>query len=134
MGVHPQDRPAVRDVLAHGGLVDITTIGRRTREPRRIEIVVHAIDGQLYISGMPSERKRSWLANLEADPRFTLHLKGAARADTPAVARVIDDEAERRSVLAHVARAWRRDDVETMVRLSPLIEVILQAAAARQAG
>lgn len=45
------------------------------------------------------------------------------RADLPASARVVSDEDERRAILSHVARAWRRNDVETMVRYSPLIEV-----------
>src|SRR5216683_7195708 len=68
-------------------------------------------------------RRRSWLANLEADPHFTFHLKGSTRADLPATARIISDEAERRTVLTEVARAWRRNDVETMVTYSPLVEV-----------
>jgi hypothetical protein len=72
---------------------------------------------------MPSRRRRSWLATLEADPHFTFHWKGATRADLPAIARVITDEAERRAVLVDVARAWKRNDVETMVTYSPLVEV-----------
>jgi hypothetical protein len=43
---------------------------------------------------------------------------------------VITDEAERRDVLAGVARAWRRDDLDNMVRHSPLIEVTLDDLAA----
>lgn len=114
--------PEVRQALAHGGLIEITTIGRRTGLPRRIPIVFHAIGGRSYISGMPSRRRRDWLANLEADPRFTVHVRRGVRADLPATARLITDEAERRDILALVARAWRRTDVETMVRYSPLVE------------
>ena len=41
----------------------------------------------------------AWLLNLESDPNLTLHLKrGPARADLPATARVITDDAERRSM------------------------------------
>jgi hypothetical protein len=50
------------------------------------------------------------------------------QADLPATARVIEDEAERRTILAQVARNWGRDDVEEMVRYSPLIEVTIAAA------
>jgi deazaflavin-dependent oxidoreductase (nitroreductase family) len=107
-----------RSALLRGRTVDITTTGRRSGEPRRIEIVFHNIDGRIYLSGMPSRRRRSWLANLEADPHFTFHLKGSTRADLPATARIITDEAERRTVLTEVARAWRRNDVETMVTYS----------------
>jgi deazaflavin-dependent oxidoreductase (nitroreductase family) len=103
--------------------VDITTIGRKSGEPRKLEIVTHNIAGRIYISGMPFPRRRSWLANLDANPKMTVHLKGKVRADLPATARVIEDEAERREILPHIARNWGRKDLETMVEQSPLIEV-----------
>jgi deazaflavin-dependent oxidoreductase (nitroreductase family) len=120
----------VQRALSRSGPIEITTTGRRTGLPRRIPIVFHNIAGRLYISGMPSRRQRSWLANLAADPHMTVHLFRGVRADVPATARVIDDDAERRRVLADVARAWRRDDVETMVGFSPLIEFTLDPDAA----
>jgi deazaflavin-dependent oxidoreductase (nitroreductase family) len=109
--------------LERGHTIDITTTGQRSGEPRRIEIVFHNIDGRIYISGTPYPRKRRWLLNLEANPHLTFHLKGKTRADLAAVARVIEDEAERRAILPHIARAWGRNDVDRMVRYSPLIEV-----------
>jgi len=115
----------IANELKRGHVIDITTTGRKTGEARRLEIVFHNIDGRLYISGQPARRRRSWLANLDAHPELTFHLKGKVKADLPATARVIDDEAERCEVLPHVARAWKRDDLEDMVRDSPLIEVIL---------
>ena len=116
----------VRDALSRPlTVVDISTTGRKSGQERRIEIVLHNIGGRLYISGQPSRRRRGWLANLDADPKFTLHVKRGARADLTATAREITDQTERRQVLEHVARAWRRDDVDTMVRYSPLIEVTL---------
>ncbi len=119
--------PAVRRALAHSGIVDITTTGRQSGEPRRIEIVYHVIGDRIYISGQPNAaRRRSWLANLEADPRFTFHLKNGPRADLPATARVITDPDERRAVIEHVARAWNRTDVDEMVAHSPLIEVQIE--------
>jgi deazaflavin-dependent oxidoreductase (nitroreductase family) len=116
----------VRRALSRGGPIEITTTGRRSGLPRRIPIVFHNIGGRLYISGLPSRRRRGWLANLAADPHLTVHLFRGVHADVPAMARVIDDDAERRALLAHVARAWRRDDVETMVEFSPLIEFTLR--------
>ena len=113
----------VRRALSRGHLVDITTTGRKSGEPRRIELVFHSFDGRLYISGMPRRARRSWLANLEAEPRFTFHLKGPVKADLPARARVIVDPAERESVLTRVAAAWKRTDVDAMVNWSPLVEV-----------
>lgn len=113
----------VRRALSRGHTVDITTTGRRSGEPRRIEVVFHSFDGRLYISGMPRKQRRSWLANLDADPRMTFHLKGAVKADLPARARILVDPAEREAVLRRIAQAWRRTDVDTMVAWSPLIEV-----------
>jgi len=106
--------------------VDITTTGRRSGEPRTLEIVFHNVAGRIYISGIPSPKRRSWLANLDADPHMKFHLKGKVRADLPATARVIEDETERREVLPHIARNWARKDLETMVKQSPLIEVTLE--------
>ena len=121
----------INTALSRGGTIDITTKGRRSGQPRRIEIVFHRIDGRIWISGIPSTRKRAWIANLEADPRMTFHLKGpVAVADLPATARIVDDEAERRHILERVARAWRRTDVDRMVEQSPLIEVTIDEAAA----
>jgi deazaflavin-dependent oxidoreductase (nitroreductase family) len=119
------DEP-IRRALSQGSVIDITTTGRRSGEPRRIEIVYHVIEGRIYISGQPNpSRKRSWLANLEADPKLTFHLKRGVVADLPATARIIADEAERRAILAHVARAWNRTDLDVMVAASPLIEVAI---------
>jgi deazaflavin-dependent oxidoreductase (nitroreductase family) len=126
--------------LAKGGVVDITTTGRRSGRPRRIEIVFHNIGGRIYISGTPPPRRRNWLANLDARPELTLHLEDLVRLDLPAYARIVEDEPERRRIVAPIARSWRRNDsglwadeprpdVETMVRLSPLIEVTLDRAA-----
>ena len=121
----------IRRALSHGHTIDITTTGRRTGLPRRIEITFFNFDGRLYISGMPSRRKRAWIANLEADPRLTFHLKGPrGSADLAARARVITDDAERRAVLPRVAAVWHRDDVEGMVAFSPLIEVTIEQAVA----
>ena len=123
-------KEAIDAALERGHTIDITTRGRRSGRPRRIEIVFHNIDGRIYISGAPSQRKRGWLSNLEADPHFTFHLKRRVNADLPATARIISDEAERRAILLHVARAWGRTDLETMVRYSPLIEVRLERKSA----
>jgi deazaflavin-dependent oxidoreductase (nitroreductase family) len=131
----------LKGALERGGVIDITTTGRRSGRPRRIEIVFHNIDGRIYISGTPSPRRRSWLADLDARPELTLHLKGEVRADLPAHARIIEEESERRRILAPIARSWRRNDsglwtsgalrpsIETMVRQSLLIEVTLDREA-----
>ena len=116
---------AIRSVLERGGLIDITTTGRTSGQPRRLEIVYHVFDGRIYISGMPAVgRERAWLKNLRAEPRFTFHLKKGPVADLPATARIIDDPAERHEVMARVAQVWRRDPA-VMEAHSPLIEVLI---------
>jgi deazaflavin-dependent oxidoreductase (nitroreductase family) len=117
---------AIQRALSRGHTIDITTSGRKTGQPRRIEIVFHNFDGRIFISGIPSSRKRSWIANLQADPRLTFHLKGpGASADLPATARVITDDAERRAILPQIAAVWGRRDLDAMIAASPLIEVSL---------
>jgi deazaflavin-dependent oxidoreductase (nitroreductase family) len=118
-------KEAIETALERGHTVDITTTGRETGRPRRLEIVFHNIDGRIYISGIPSRKRRSWLANLDANPNFKFHLKGKVSADLPAKARIIDQEAERREILPHIARNWGRKDLEMMVQYSPLIEVTI---------
>jgi len=115
---------STHDALARSQLIDMTTTGRRTGQPRRIEIALHSIDGRLYISGMPrADRKRAWILNLERDPRLTVRLKQTTNAEVPAMARVIEDPVERRQILELVAARWGRTDVDVMVAHSPLIEL-----------
>jgi deazaflavin-dependent oxidoreductase (nitroreductase family) len=118
------DRSAIAAALRRGGIIDITTTGRRSGRPRRIEIVFFNVGDRVYITGLPGTR--AWMANVRADPRLTLHLKRDVVADLPGVARVITDEAERRPVMEHVTEAWgRQSQLEAFVAGSPLIEVIL---------
>ncbi len=109
-----------------GSIIDITTTGRKSGEARRIEIVFHNFGGTVYISGFPRPQKRSWLANMEAHPDFTFHLKNDLVADLPATARSITDAAERLPILEQVRRSqtsWAEVSVEDAVRWSPLVEV-----------
>ncbi len=88
--------------------IDITTIGRRSGKPRRIEIVFYRAGDEIYLSGIPGPRTRDWLTNLAAHPGFTFHLKHGVVADLPATATVIVDPAERRHVLAVFVEEFNR--------------------------
>ena len=88
--------------------IDITTLGRRSGEPRRIEIVFYRSGSAIYLSGIPAPKRRDWLANLAAQPQFTFHLKHGVVADLPARATVIDDPAERRRVLTVFVEEFNR--------------------------
>ena len=110
------------NLLHHSQLIDLTTTGRRTGRPRKIEIFLHDHDGLLFISGMPrADRTRDWIHNVTADPHVILHLKQSMTADIPATARVVTDQAERRPLIEAAARRWGRSDVEEMLQHSPLI-------------
>ena len=46
--------------LYRSQVIDLTTTGRRTGRPRRIEIFLHEDGGRLFISGMPrADRTRT---------------------------------------------------------------------------
>jgi deazaflavin-dependent oxidoreductase (nitroreductase family) len=113
----------IRRALASDRTIDITTVGRSSGEPRRIEIWFYRYDGRVFLSGSPGTR--GWYANLLANPEFTFHLKGSVQADLPAVARPITDEAERRRVIAGILDELGRGygGTDEWVAGSPLAEV-----------
>jgi deazaflavin-dependent oxidoreductase (nitroreductase family) len=114
---------AIQRALENDRTIDITTTGRTSGEPRRIEVWRYRYDGRIFLSGSPGTR--DWYANLLAHPGLTYHLKGSAHADLPAVARPITDEAERREVVAGILEDLGRgsDNLEEWVASSPLAEV-----------
>ncbi|MFF2127610.1 nitroreductase family deazaflavin-dependent oxidoreductase [Streptomyces olivochromogenes] len=111
--------------------IDITTVGRRSGAPRRIEVWFHHIEGRWYLSGVPGPR--NWYANLQANPRFVVHLKHRVTADLPATAKPVD-EATRRRVITEIlglqnrpqlaARVSRRQNLDEWLAGSPLIEIV----------
>jgi hypothetical protein len=106
--------------------VDITTNGRRSGEPRRIETWFYRVDGTIYLSGMPG--RRGWAANLEADPSFTFHLKHGVQADLPAHATQIVDEAVRRAIFTTLLDEMKsvtntRRNLDEWVTGSPLFAI-----------
>ena len=117
--------PAVAAALANDLVIDITTSGRASGEPRRIEIWYHVVDGRYYITGRPGPR--SWYANLLAEPKLTFHLKESAQADLPATARPVTDPEEKRRVFLNapkLAEYISEANVQEWVEGSPLIEVV----------
>ena len=112
----------IAQALAQDRVIDITTIGRKTGQPRRIEIWFHRWTGRYYITGMPG--RRSWYANMLTNPDFTFHLKGSAQADLPARARPILAEAERRETLTGLLQNMERmDALDEWLTQSPLVEI-----------
>ena len=113
--------------------IDITTTGRRSGRLRRIEICFYRVDDAVYLSGIPSEHRRDWLANLADHPQFGFHLKHDIVADLDAEATVITDPVERRRILAPIVAdfnerhtpesPWPRGDLDEWVAHSPLARV-----------
>ena len=113
--------------------VDITTTGRRSGEPRRIELAFRRVKDTIYLTGVPMQQPRSWLLNLTEHPEFTFHLKNGVVADLPATATVITDPGERRQVLTPIVEEYNalRDPngpypvgvIDEWVQYSPLARV-----------
>lgn len=121
----------IENALKTDGLIDITTIGKKSGNPHRIEISFHYFDGVLYISGLPG--KRDWYANLVAHPQFTFHIKQSAQADIPATATPITDAATRNQVLPKIVAKWgRQAEMDAFLQNSPLVQVQLVGEASHQ--
>ncbi|MHB1853519.1 MAG: PNPOx family protein [Acidimicrobiales bacterium] len=133
-------RPDVRQALAitdsstlEERTIDITTTGRRTGRPHRIEIVFYRMGEDIYLSGIPASTTRDWLSNLAARPGFTFHLKHGVIADLSATATVIEDPVERREILATFVRQfnerrepdspWPEAVLDEWVQGSPLARI-----------
>ncbi len=119
---------AISAALEHGGVVDITTIGARSGAERRIEIAFHHFDGRFYITGRPGF-KRDWLANLKANPQFTIHLKRGITADIGARATEVTNEDQRSQVLYRIlTESWDNEPAKAdhilpkWVATAPLVE------------
>ncbi len=112
-----------RDEMPLTGTCDVSTIGRRSRETRRIEIWYVIADGQILLTGTPGPR--GWLANLRAHPEALLHLRDPSR-DLPVVAREVTDPVRRRQVAEEAGRLqpWYADQpysIEDWVAGSPMV-------------
>ncbi len=99
----------------------MTTTGRGSGRPRRIEIWMYAIDGRYVITGTPGPR--DWFANLSADPRLVIHLPGGV--DVAATAAPVSDQQLRRQVFTDEKTWWYRSQttVDDLVQNSPMVEL-----------
>jgi deazaflavin-dependent oxidoreductase (nitroreductase family) len=128
-----------RSTPMQGRTIDITTTGRRSGEPRRLETVFYRFGDAIYLSGLPGQRPRAWLLNLEAQPRFTFHLKHDVVADLPATATIVTDPAQRRRVMTPFVEdfnarngpgsGWGDAVLDDWVARSPLVRVSFDAPA-----
>lgn len=108
------------EALASHQTIQITTTGRRTGKPRRVEIWWFHVDGRFIITGTPG--RRDWLANLYADPKLTVHVRGSEIA---AIASPIRDAMFRRRVFTRPQTQWYSSQAELdhLVATAPMVEI-----------
>ena len=112
----------VREALAKDRTIDITTIGRNSGLPRRIETWFYRVDDQIYLTGSPG--RRDWYANLLANPGFTFHLKQSVAAELLARATAVTDLDERRAIFERIlSDLGGAEDFEAWLEGSPLMVV-----------
>jgi len=91
-------RLSLLDVAGLPNLV-LTTTGRKSGEPRRTPLLCVPTPDAVLIAGsyFGGPKEPLWVANIEANPRVTITMKGATRT---AVAEILEDDAR--------AAAWER--------------------------
>lgn len=108
--------------LANHRTIDLTTIGRKTGQPRRIEIWWFRVDGRFVITGTPG--RRDWLANIRANPDVTIHVAGR---DIPARATLVLDPHLREKVFTDAMTSWysSQAELDNLIATSPMVEITL---------
>jgi deazaflavin-dependent oxidoreductase (nitroreductase family) len=108
------------DELARHRTIDLTTLGRRSGRPSRIEIWWFYIDGSFFITGTPGPR--DWFANVLADPNVTIH---AAGHDLPAIAHPVTDVETRSKVFDSELTRWysSQSQRQRLIEQSPMVEI-----------
>ena len=120
--------PDIKAALERDKTVDITTTGRKSGRPRRIETWYYRSRGRYFLSGSPGTR--DWQANLIANPRMEFHLKESITRTLDATATHIKDPDERRTIISGFdrfregAQTVYGSDLDTWVESSPLIELV----------
>ena len=115
----------IQQALATDQVIDITTTGRKSGQPQRIEIWFHRVNGKYYITGSPG--RRHWYANVLAQPEMTFHLKQSSQADLPARAIPVTDTKEMQRILQGMSALKERVGAKELknkwAKESPLIEI-----------
>jgi len=113
------------DQLASQLTIDLTTFGRSSGTPRRIEIWWFRVDDRFIITGTPG--RRDWMANVVNDPRVVIHANGY---DIEATTSVVDDPVFRRRVFTQQQTRWysSQRELEGLVKSAPMIEIHLPPA------
>lgn len=113
-------RPSDDELGAHRA-IEITTVGRRTGQGRRMEIWWFYVGGRFFITGPPGAR--DWYANVSGDPTVTIHVAGR---DLAATARPISDLETRAMVFDSELTRWYSTTAQRqrLIDDGPMIEII----------
>lgn len=110
-----------RTELAAYRTVDLTTTGRRSGRPRRVEIWWFHVEDRFIITGTPG--RRDWLANIHADQTVTIHVNGQ---DLAAHAVPVEDFEFRRRFFTRPATSWysTQAELDRLVETAPMVEIL----------
>ena len=108
--------------MSDGPLADLdycylTTTGRRTGQPHRIEIWFALSDGRVYLLSGGGARS-DWVRNLIEAPEVRLEIGGEERATTARVVTDPGEDAEARQLLTEKYRPRYRGDLTEWGRTS----------------
>jgi deazaflavin-dependent oxidoreductase (nitroreductase family) len=108
--------------LASQLTIDLTTIGRRSGKPSRIEIWWFHVNGRFIITGTPG--RRDWYANVLANPGVIVHVAGR---DLAATAHPVGDPVLRAEVFDAPRTRWYSSQTQRqrLIDEAPMIEVRL---------
>lgn len=103
--------------------IDLTTTGRRSGRPARIEIWWFHVDNRFIITGTPGTR--DWFANVKANPNVIIH---SPFGDHDATASIIDDPVFRHRVFTDPDTNWyaTQTELDRLIAAAPMIEIHLR--------
>lgn len=111
---------ATRDRLAGHRTVDMTTFGRKSGEPRTVEIWWFRFEDRFIVTGTPG--RRDWLANVRADARVVIEVDGMR---VEATASEVSDTEFRSRFFTSTDPRWYRTQagLDKLVDEAPMIVV-----------
>ena len=114
-------RPSIEDLVARR-TIDLTTVGRRSGQPSRIEIWWFHVDNRFVITGTP--RRRDWYANVLTNPEVIIHIDGW---DLPATAHPVRDPILRAAVFDAPSTRWYSSQAQRqrLIDDAPMIEIVI---------
>lgn len=116
MAITPEDRERFASIRT----IDLTTYGRKSGKPRRIEIWWFHVNGRFVITGTPG--RRDWLANVKANPSVIVHVDGR---DIEATATPIMDRQSKLEVFSQPDTSWysTQAQLDRLLDEAPMVEI-----------